>query len=498
MEAYFEALLNVLQPGNLLMLWATTIVGIILGAIPGLAGGLGITLCLPLTFAMETDLAFCMLLGMYVGGMSGGFIASVLVGIPGTPASIPTTYDGYPMTKQGKAAKALTIGLTASFLGTAISVIVATICSGLIADLALALGPWEYFSLCFMAVSLVVGMGRGSIYKGLLAAFLGLFMATIGIDSVSGQMRYTFNNFNLYGGVNVVCLMMGTFALQQVAMSYAKGQQEMPEVDGSSLGGFGLKLKDFTDNIKEIVVPLLIGLFIGFLPGMGGGVASMISYGQMKKTSKTPEKFGTGHEAGLWASETANNAGIGGAIIPLISLGIPGDGTTMLLLSAMTIHGLQAGPTFIQTNPAIAYLILAAILVSAILTFFTELFTKRWFPLLLKIPYHYLFGAILVISFVGAFTSSTSMFSVGLAIFFGIFGIILHYFEIPDGPMMLAFILGKNLENYFRRGCSYAKGDMTTFLTRPASCIMLLIGLYSLFSPLFKYLFKQMKAKKNK
>ena len=496
MQAYLQGLLTCLQPLNLIMLYVCSLVGCVLGAIPGLAGGLGITLILPLTFALDTNLSFCMLLGMYVGGISGSFISSVLVGIPGSAASIATCYDGYPLTQQGKASKALSIGITASFIGTAISMIVATIFSGLIADVALMLGPWEYFSLCLMAITLVAGMSNGSIFKALLAAFLGIWLATIGTDSVTNQMRFTFGSFHLFGGINVVALLMGTFALQLVATGFAKGNQEMPEVHAGSLKGFGLKLKDFKDHAKTIIVSLLMGLGIGFLPGMGSGVAGMLAYGQAKKSSKHPETFGKGEEDGLWASETSNNAVLGGAMIPLISLGIPGDGTGVLLLSAMTIHGLTAGPMFIETNPGLANLIFAAMLLTGVLVFFTMIFTKRWFPLLLKAPYHYLYSAILMICFLGAFSSTTSMFNVCAVIFFGLFGIALDYFDIPMSPMMLAYILGGNLENYFRRGMSYGRGDITLFVTRPISLIFILIAVYSIVAPIVKMAIKKNRAKK--
>ena len=496
MATYLSALLVVLQPLNLIMLFICAVIGCILGAIPGLSGGLGITLILPMTFALNTELSFCMLLGMYVGGISGSFIAAVLVGIPGSAASIATCYDGYPMTKKGKAAKALSIGIVASFLGTFISVIVATLLSGPLADVALMLGPWEYFSLCFMAISLVVGLSRGSVFKGLLGAFIGVWLATVGADKVTNSMRFTFGNYNLYGGVPVVCLLLGTFALQQVADSYARGNQAMPDVDTRDLAGFGLTLKDFRDNLQTITVSMLIGLWIGFLPGMGSGVSNMIAYGQAKKMSKHPELFGTGCEAGVWASEVSNNAAVGGALIPMVSLGIPGDGTCVLLLSAMTIHGLQAGPMFMSQNPQLAYMIFAAVLVSAVLVLVLELLTKRWFPYLLKAPYHYLYSAILLICFVGAFSTTTSMFSIYTMLFFGVVGVLLDFAEIPMSPLMLAYILGGNLESYFRTGCSYAKGDMTVFLTRPVSCIMLIVGVYSLLSPLVKHLVNTAKAKK--
>ena len=496
MASFFSSLLVVLQPLNLLALFACSVIGVILGAIPGLAGGMGITLILPLTFAMTTELSFSMLLGMYVGGVSGAFIASVLVGIPGSASAIATCYDGYPMTKNGKAAKALSIGITGSFIGTFFSVLVATFASKFLANVAMKLGPWEYFSLCFMAVSLVISLGGRSIYKSLVAAFMGLFLATIGTDSVSNQMRFTFRNYNLIGGISVIALLMGTFALQQVATGYGQGNQEMPKVDGSKLGGFGLTAKDFKENLGTIIRGFLIGLGIGLLPGLGGGVANMIAYGQAKKSSKTPEKFGTGHEAGVWISEVSNNASIGGAIIPMLALGIPGDGTTVMLLSALTIHGLQAGPLFIGSHPDLANMIFAALLLAAVLVFVVELLTKRWFPKLLHAPYHYLYGSIVMICFMGAFASGNSMFNVYSVIAFCVLGIVLTAFEIPMSPLMLSYILGQKLEYYFRLGCSYSEGNYFSFFTRPISCIFLLIGLYSLFSPLIKSAIRKAKARK--
>ena len=497
MEAYLAAFMTLMEPLNLIMMYLCTVVGCILGAIPGLSGGLGITLILPMTFALNTELSFAMLVGMYVGGVSGSFIAAVLVGIPGSAASIGTCYDGYPMTQNGKAAKALSIGITGSFIGTFVSIIVAMLCSGFIADIALLLGPWEYFSLCMMAITMVIGLSNGSVFKGLLAAFIGLWLSTVGGDMVTSQLRFTFNNINLYGGINVICLLMGVFALQQVATSYAKGKLEMPEVDASSLGGFGLGIRDFIDNAKVIISSLLIGLGIGFLPGMGSGISNLIAYGQAKKMDKHPEKFGTGYDPGIWATEVSNNAGVGGALIPMISLGIPGDATTVLLLSAMTIHGLQAGPMFIQQNPVLADLIFLTVALSAVLIFVTELFTKRWFPMLLKAPYHYLYSAILVICFMGAFSSTTSMFSVLLVLGFGVLGIVMDMFGMPTTPLMLSFILGSKIESYFRMGCSYAKGDLTSFVTRPISLIFILIAVYSVVGPVITKAIKNKKAAKN-
>lgn len=486
MAMYLESLMTVLQPTHLLISLVCSFAGIVFGAIPGLSGGLGVSLLLPLTFGMEPTLGFTMLLSMWVGGVSGSFIAAVLVGIPGSPASIATCFDGYPMSQKGETVRALTIGILGSFTGTILSVIIATFASPVIAELALKLGPWEYFSLCFCAVTLVASLSKGSIFKGLMGAFLGLFISTIGMDPVTAQQRFTFGSIWLSAGVSMVPLMLGVFAVKQVAIDYAKGQQEMPEVDTKSLKGIGLKLSDITSEIGNIVRSFMIGLWIGFLPGMGSGLSNMVAYAQAKSASKHPEEFGKGCPSGIWASEVSNNAAVGGALIPMMALGIPGDSTTALLLSGLMIHGLQPGPLMITANPKISYVIFAATLVSAILVVVMQLFGKRWFPYLLKVPYHYLYGVILVMCFIGGYTSSNTMFNVVMMLVFAGVSILMDMAKIPTSPFILAFILGPNLEQYFRKGMSYGDNGILDFVYRPVSLIFLLVAVVSVAWPYVK------------
>ena len=494
MQTYLDALMICLQPANFLMMYAMVVLGCLLGAIPGLSGGIGISLLLPLTFALTKEMSFCMLLGMYVGSCSGSFIAAVLIGIPGSSASIATVFDGFPMTQKGQASKALTIAILGSSIGTFASIIIATLLSGTLADFALSLGPWEYFSLCFMALSMIVGLSSGSVFRSMMGACIGLFLATIGTDPITNVSRYTMGDYHLIAGIPIVVLMLGNYAIKLVTLNYAKGQQTMPSVESESLKGLGLTFEDIRRNIKTIAVSMFTGAFVGFLPGLGTGMAAMVSYGQAKRMSKTPEKFGTGCEEGVWASEVANNACIGGAIIPMIALGIPGDGITLMLLTALQIHGLQPGPMFMSQNPLLSNVIFAALFCSAVLIVVTELLTKRWFPYILKAPYHYLYGTILVICMVGAFTNSNTMYTVWMMFAFGLFAVVLDYAKIPLQPMLMAFILGRNLEQYYRRALSYAAGDVTQFLRRPISCVLLIIGIYSLFNPLVKHLIKKYRA----
>ena len=480
---FFSQLVGLFNPLSLIIIFLCTVLGIVFGAIPGLSGGLAVSLMLPLTFGMDDALSFTMLIAVWVGGISGGFIAAVLVGIPGAPASIATCYDGYPMSQKGETVRALGLGIIASFTGTFLSCAVATVLSPYIAAFAMKLGPWEYFSLCFCAIALVSALAKGSLAKGFMGAFLGLMFACVGVAPLDGAYRYTFGNIYLTGGFDMVALMLGVYAVKQVATDYAKGQQEMPDVNVKGVSGFGVKMSDITDNIRHILESFGIGLFIGFLPGMGSGLSNMVAYARAQSSSKHPDTFGKGEAAGIWASECSNNASVGGALIPMIALGIPGDAVTAMLLSGLMIHGLQPGPLLLTSAPNLVYLIFACTMLSAVFVLIEQFFGMRWFPLLLKLPYHYLYGVILVMCFIGAYTSKMTTFNVLCALCFAVFGIALDILKIPTSPLILAFILGPKLEEYFRKGVSYSKGSYKDFFVRPLSLVFLAIALIVLVSP---------------
>lgn len=336
-----DSFLMLLQPLTFLIILLSTAIGIILGAIPGLSGGLGVALLLPVTFGMPSEVGLAMLVSIWVGGVSGGLIGSILLGIPGSPSSIATTFDGYPMTRNGQAVKALGAGITASFVGTVLSILIAMFLSPILARLALKLGPWEYFSLGFCAISLVAALSRGSIFLGMASAGLGLLLSTIGFAPIDGYPRFTFGSIYLGGGLDLIALMLGLFALKQVVADYARGQQQVPEIDMKDIRGFGVSLREYRDNAWNIIRSFFIGLWIGFLPGMGAGLSNMVAYAQAKSASRHPEQFGKGCIDGVFASETSNNASVGGSLIPMVALGIPGDGTTAILLGGLMIHGIS-------------------------------------------------------------------------------------------------------------------------------------------------------------
>ena len=456
MAAYLSALLVCMKPLNLLLIFAMVALGIVFGAIPGLSATLGIALLLPITFGLSTETSFVMLLAIWIAGSS---------------SAIATCFDGYPMTQKGQASKALGIGMTASFIGTVCSVAIATVLSPVIAEAALHLGPWEYFSLCFCAITLIASLSKGNIFKGIMSAGIGLLMGCIGMDPINGATRFTFGNVYLTSGISTVAQMLGMFAMCQIIRDNAKGESKMPDVDVKNMKGLGIGFKDIIENIKTIIFAFASGLWIGFLPGMGSGISNMVAYGYAKGISKEPETFGKGHPARVWPAQTANNGSLCGAL-----------------------NTLQAGPLFMTEQPDLAMLIFACVMVSAIVTYLIQIITKRWFPYILKIPYHYLYTVILVISFIGGYGISNTMFNIYVMLALCLLALFMSVAGLPTSPLVLAFILSSKLERYFRQGISYAHGSYAPFFTRPVSFILLIIAVLCVVWP---YVSDHLKAKKS-
>ncbi|MGH0053440.1 MAG: tripartite tricarboxylate transporter permease [Sphaerochaetaceae bacterium] len=489
MEYVFSALHFLVLPQTLIFCLFGTLAGLILGAIPGLSGGMAIIICLPLTFGMDPNLAIAVLMSIYIGGISGGYIGSILLGIPGTTNSIATVYDGYEFTKQGRPAKALSVAATANFFGTAPSLIVAMFLSQVIARWAVKLGPAAYFSLCLFAIVLVISLSKEDIAKGMIAMALGLLPTLIGISPISSTKRFTYGIIHLQGGFSLACVMIGLFAGTTILIEYAKGDRVNGSFADVKIEGFCLKLKDIGHSIVNIIRSFIIGLFVGFLPGMGGTISNVTAYSIAKNTAKHPEEFGKGNLDGVWAPEVANNASIGGAVIPMIALGIPGDATTALLLSAMTIQGLTVGPLLFTTQTSFVYLIFIAGIFAAAICFLSQIFGMKLFPSIFKIPYHFLYPAILVCSFMGAYVSNYSYVEMGFALIFILVGIFMRYFDIPSSPFILSFVLGPMLEKNFRNAVSYALNGYKVFYTDRTAFVLLFITfsiiLYSVLRDLF-------------
>ncbi len=494
MADFINAIGILVSPYCLVMMLLGGLIGLILGAIPGLSGAMAITIILPLTFAMDSNVAIAMLISIWVGSCSGGFIGSILLGIPGTPSSLSTCYDGYAMTKKGEVTRALSAGTVANFMGTVPSILIAMAACPVISSLAVKMGPWEYFSLGLMAITLVAGMSKGRMMKGFIAAAMGLFITQVGYAPISSTPRFTFGSYYLAGGFNMVCVLTGLFAGAMIMGDYAKGETGAAGTFTGTIGKFHLKVKDLTGNIMNIIRSFCIGLGIGFLPRMGAALSNVVAYTVEKNNSKHPEEFGNGCVDGVIAPEVANNASVGGAIIPMIALGIPGDGTTALLLGGLTIHGIEAGPLMQRNYPVFVSMIFMAAIFAAVIALFVEIMGIRAFPLLLKAPYHYLYPIILVLSLTGVYTNANNMFALYMTMVFTGVGLWMAYAGIPSTPFILAYVLGSTLETNFRKAVSFSRGDMLMFFKRPVSCILLLIVIITVVRPYLHPLLKKVKT----
>lgn len=341
MADVLSALALLFEPSTFIMCFVGMLVGVILGAIPGLAAGLAITVMLPISFTMKSTQAFALLMSIWVGGCSGSFIGSILLGIPGTPSSLATTFDGYAMTKKGQATRALSIGTLSNFLGTAPSIIIAMIACPLIASVAVKMGPWEYFALSFMAITLVVSISKGNMVKGFIGAGMGLLLTQVGYAPISSTERFTFGSYYLASGFSMSCVMIGIFAGSLIIMNYAHGVNGPKSSFDGKLTGFKIEKGDFSSNIPNIIRSFLIGLGIGFLPGMALPCPTWCPTQPPRTPPSIRKSSAPASPMVSGAPEVANNASVGGAVIPMIALGIPGDGTTAMLLGGLTIHGIQ-------------------------------------------------------------------------------------------------------------------------------------------------------------
>lgn len=475
----------VLTPYVFLLITLGVAVGIVFGAVPGLSATMAIALCLPLTYSMGPGPGLALLVALFVGATSGGLISAILLNIPGTPASIATTFDGWPLMKKGLGVKALGVGVVFSFLGTIFSIAVLMFIAPILAELALSFGPHEYFSIAIFSLTLIATLSTGSLVKGLFAGALGFAFSTVGIAPVEAIRRFTFDLPSLNGGFAMLTVMIGMFAVAEVlkfAESARLSHRARPQhISMKGVKGFGFSIKEFVGQLPNATRSSVIGLGIGILPGIGAGTSNIVSYIVAKKRSKTPEEFGKGKIDGVVASETANNAGIGGAMIPLLTLGIPGDTTTAVMLGGFMIHGLQPGPLLFISQAPLVYSIFAALIVASVLMLVLEFYGLRMFIKLLAVPKHILLPIILVLCVVGAFGLNSRIFDVWAVLLFGLLGYGFVKAGLPIAPFIIGFILGPMAETNLRRGLMLSDGNFGGFLTNPISAGFLILAAASIF-----------------
>lgn len=486
-EHYWNAFATVLLPQNILAMVLGGLWGLLAGALPGISTSMGVVLLLSFTYTLSPMTAFCMLVAAYCGGITGGSITSILFGIPGEPSSVPTVIEGHALAKQGHAAYALWTFLICSIFGGIFSVLVMMAATPLIANFALKFGPPEFFALTVLGLSVVSGLSGGSLLKGFLSCFFGLFLATVGTDGITGGERFTFDTTVLLGGINFVTAMVGLLAVSEILI---EAEEPFKEYKGH-VGYRGMKAEMppfslFRKNWFNLIRSPIIGTIVGALPGAGATIAAFLAYGEAARTSKEPEKFGNGAVDGLMAAECANNASTGGSMTILLSLGLPGSNTTAMMIAAFMIHGMQPGPLLLSSRPEIVYGIFVAMLLSNLFLLVLTIMGIRLFLELNRLPYSVFSAAIIILCVIGAFGLQNSIDDLFVMFAFGIIGYVMRKFDIPVAPAILALVLGDMAELALRRSLLLSLGDPLILVSRPISVILLAGAAFSIVYPLVR------------
>lgn len=452
--------------------------GIYVGAIPGLSVTMATSLLIAMTYSWSTDAALAVMMGVYVGGVYGGSRAAILLNIPGAPAAVATTFDGYPLAKKGEAGHAIAISTLTSVMGGMVGALFLRFASPLVSSVALSFSPRDYFLLTLMGLMLVGSLGGKSIAKGLFSAAVGLMLGVVGMDPISGLGRFTFGNVNMRGGINYIAVMIGLFGVGEALHQILNRNRPIVKQDVTSLRPPWKKL------LKLLPLSLssgIIGTFVGALPGAGGEIAALLSYEAAKRTVRKPEvPFGEGAYEGVVAPESANNAAIGGALIPMLTLGIPGDSVTAIFIGALAIHGIRAGPMLMSESPELFGNLVFLLIIANVFLLFLGMMGIRLFAKLVEIPRNILLPLIIVISVIGSYSINNLTIDIVWTLAFGIVGYFMKYYDVPVAPMVLGLILGPTIEVNFRRAI-LSSGSMLSMLreivTNPISLVLLVVML---------------------
>ena len=490
-ELLAAGIVHVAQAKYLVPLFFGTLAGVVGGALPGVTITMTIIVVLPFTFGLDPLQGLAAMTGVYVGGSAGGLITAVLLGIPGTPSAIATTFDGHPLAKKGEPGRAIWLGVWASFFGGLLGGVFLIGTTGPLARFALQFGPWEFFSLFVLALSMVAGLVEASLVKGLLSGALGLIVTVLGSDPVLGADRLTFGISWLEGGVPFLPVLIGVFAFAQIMSDVEKlgGPAKLADAVDHAAGlavSHAKVIREILSRPFLLLWSSIIGVIIGVLPAIGGSAANMMAYDQAKKFSKHPERFGSGVPEGVIASESANNANVGGSLVTIMAFGIPGDAVTAVMLGALTIHGIQSGPLFISQNPQLAYGIFAAYLIAHPMMVLIIGLGARWTLRVVTVPKWALFPVVLVLCAVGAYALGNTMATVYVLLLFGVLGYAMVKFGFPLAPFILGVILGDQIEINLIRAIM-SDDDPWLFLTRPISGTLLVLSVASVVAAIWQH-----------
>jgi len=483
------AIKSIFSLNLIIFMFLGTIAGIIAAAIPGFTITMAVALTFPFTFGMTAIEGLATMISVYIGGYSGGLISGILLGIPGTPASVPTTYDGYPMAKKGEPGRALSLGILSSFIGGSIGALLCIVFAIPLARFGLKFGPWEQFSLIMFAMTMMGSLEGKSAIKGLMAGAFGLLLATVGIDDVTATVRFDFGIHYLVGGIEMLPMLIGFFAVPKMLEGVMDLKKEMLEgnakeqIDITSFKDIKIPWINSVIEIKNQWINALrsslIGTFVGALPAAGGVVAVFLSYSQSKRSSKYPKKYGTGIPDGIIASEAANSSVAGGTLIPTIALGIPGSSIAAIMMGALILHGITPGPLLLRHNPVLVYGVFIALIISNFIMLFVQKVAIRYFIKVAQVRKEYLIPTILVLCVVGTFALNNIQFDTIAFLIFSVVGYLLASCKVPLTPAILGIILGPLAETNLRRALMTNR-DISLFFTRPLSLAFIILAIASI------------------
>ncbi len=483
MENIFTGISIIFTPMNIFFCFIGCFVGTLIGVLPGIGPAGSVALLLPFTFNLPAVTGIIMLAGIFYGSQYGGSTTSILVNIPGEAASVVTCLDGYQMARNGKAGKALGIAAIGSFVGGTFGVILLQLMAPPIAVFALNFGPSEFVAIILFSLTLLAYLASGSMIKAYAMAALGMIIGTVGIDSVSGSMRFTFGIPELYEGIGLIPLVMGIFGVGEILNNIEEVYKR--DVFKAQIGKLLPNIQDLKDSAKPIARGSVLGFLIGIIPGPGNITSSFVSYTLEKRFSKHPENFGKGAIEGVAGPETANNSATAGAFVPLLTLGIPTSATMALLLGALRVHGVIPGPLLITEHPDIFWGVILSMYLGNIMLLVLNLPLIGMWVKILKVPYGFLFPLILLFCLIGVYSSNMSLLEINMMIFFGVLGYIMRKTGFEAAPLIFAYIMCPILEEAFRQSLIVSSGDLTIFFKRPITVIVLSITLFFIFSSMF-------------
>ncbi|MHA6730207.1 tripartite tricarboxylate transporter permease [Devosia sp. A369] len=482
-----------LQPGTLLMALVGCFLGTLVGILPGLGPAATIALLLPLTIGMDPASALIMFAGVYYGAQYGGAITAILLNVPGDAAATVTLLDGHPMAREGRAGAALGIAALSSFVGGTIAVVLLTLIAPPLAELALRMGPPEYFAIMFVGLSLVVALSGEVVLKGLISLLLGLWLASVGIDILAAQPRFTLGLPQLLGGLDFTVVAVGVFAIASVLESIGAPRQDKVFYAPNSLRRLFPTTREIKDCLVAWVNGSCLGFLLGILPGAGATIASFISYGVQRKISRQPERFGKGAPDGVAAPEAANNAAATGALLPLLSFGIPGSGTTAIMLSGLLMWGFRPGPMLMVDAPDLFWGLVASMYIGNVVLLIMNLPMIPIFAQVLRVPKFALYPFIFGLSMVATFAVSERVFDVVLMVVFGFAGYLIVRQKFPLAPLILGFVLGPMMERSLRQTLQMNQNDLAVLFYRPISAVLVTLGILVICAPVLGSILKHRK-----